>query len=600
MFRLYKSALLFLGGLLMLHVSYGQRIVDTQPQLKKAILEEFGGIYCVYCPHAHQIVRDLEAAIGDNLVAINYQVGSYAEPIEGNHDLRSDYGDAIADRTALSGYPAGTINRQVFPGLEQDVEGSTAVSRSDWAEAVSSVITQSAPVNIAAEATLDIVTNNLELYIEYYYTSTVDHEDNRLHIALMQNNLFAPQHGGGSGDFYVHQHVVRDYLTGARGHQIVGTDAQTFGSLTYNISLPNNYRDIWLDPANVELAIFIGEGDGQILNGISIQPTLISPNPADANLLALKGPDDLCSTDYIPTILLRNDGLETLQRLDITYGVVDGDSNSYQWDGSLSTFETIELVLPSISVAPEDLDNELYVKLQAPNGSDDPTLYNNERMRNFTLAPRIGGREFDLAIRTDEYGFETYWEIVNEAGEIQASGGNEVVGQTNGGAQIATPNDVGAYANNELYIEPVYLAEDGCYQLRVLDDFADGLCCFYGNGFFRFGRPGQSPTLLGGRFGALTEMFFVVDQGSIVNVAEALNTVQFTLAPSLVHQGQNIRLLTNDDNARYNWQLIATDGRVLQQGQESQLPLTHTLTSGMYWLRIQSNEHTQQLSFVVQ
>ena len=50
---------------------------------------------------------------------INIHSGGYAVPNGNQPDFRTQWGEAIDDQSGLAGYPAGTINRQNFPGQEQ-------------------------------------------------------------------------------------------------------------------------------------------------------------------------------------------------------------------------------------------------------------------------------------------------------------------------------------------------------------------------------------------------------------------------------------------------------------------------------------------------
>src|SRR5690625_8045941 len=60
--------------------SYGQTIVSTETQNKKAILEEFTGINCTYCPDGHAIAEQILTNNPGNAFAINIHVGGYANP----------------------------------------------------------------------------------------------------------------------------------------------------------------------------------------------------------------------------------------------------------------------------------------------------------------------------------------------------------------------------------------------------------------------------------------------------------------------------------------------------------------------------------------
>ena len=41
-------------------MSFGQLLVDTTPQYKNVILEEFTGIHCMFCPDGHVIAQNIK------------------------------------------------------------------------------------------------------------------------------------------------------------------------------------------------------------------------------------------------------------------------------------------------------------------------------------------------------------------------------------------------------------------------------------------------------------------------------------------------------------------------------------------------------------
>lgn len=591
----------FIVGLFLSPGVSAQTIVSTSPQNKRAVVEEFGGMYCVYCPHGHQILQSLEEDLGDELVLINYQTGPYANPIGDDPDLGNDYSSLLQQQSQLSGYPAATVNRTVFPGLEQSVPGATALGRSNWAEAIGEILPQSAPVNIAAQATLNISTRQLELYIEYYYTGNVAANTNRLHVAVLQNNVLAPQHGGNAGDYYAHQHLFREFLTGQGGHIITTTSAGTFGSLTYNINLPTYYRDIWMDPVNIELAVFISKNEQGILNGVKVAPALVADYPADANLVAVIAPDDTCDPFLSPEIIFRNDGQEILTSCLISYGIVGGASNTINWTGAVSPLATVTLGLDPIATLAGETSNVLYVNLENPNNYTDPTSVNNSREHYFSIAPQVDESFFQLALRTDDYGYELYWEVVDEWGGVFANGGNQVVGETNGGSQIATPSDPGAYNSNTFFIEEFYLPSSGCYKLRVLDDYGDGQCCYYGNGFYRLRQANGNILLQGGEFGTLEEKHFTISAITNSSTLVINEKTEPRLFPNPLKFGEALQILWPDTPpASFEWQLFSANGALLQNGNQSRLPQNNDQPAGYYLLQIRYNEQLHTLPFVVQ
>jgi hypothetical protein len=74
---------------------------------------------------------------------------------------------------------------------------------------------------------------------------------------------------------------------------------------------------------------------------------------------------------------------------------------------------------------------------------------------------------FEMKLRTDSFGDETSWDIVNTLN-------GETVRSFSGGY----------YKSNATYDEYDCLDSDGCYTFTIYDDWSDGICCESGNGWF--------------------------------------------------------------------------------------------------------------------
>ncbi len=53
---------------------YSQTFVSTNPENKNAILEEFTGLMCTWCPDGHKIANEIKASNPDDFFAINIHV----------------------------------------------------------------------------------------------------------------------------------------------------------------------------------------------------------------------------------------------------------------------------------------------------------------------------------------------------------------------------------------------------------------------------------------------------------------------------------------------------------------------------------------------
>ena len=150
-----------------------QTFVSTNPENKKVVLEEFTGIYCGFCPDGHVLGQALHTAYPNDVFLINIHAGGYANPNgPSDPDFKTVYGGAIDAASGLAGYPAGTVNRHNFPGLEQGSSGATAMSRNNWSTAAAQILTETSPVNVATQASVDLTTGLITVDVEVYFTGT--------------------------------------------------------------------------------------------------------------------------------------------------------------------------------------------------------------------------------------------------------------------------------------------------------------------------------------------------------------------------------------------------------------------------------------------
>ncbi|MFM7823857.1 MAG: hypothetical protein ACKPB3_08805, partial [Bacteroidota bacterium] len=74
--------------------AFAQLPVSQQPAPKNAIIEEFTGVNCVYCPDGHKIAAQITAANPGRAFAVNIHTGSFATPSAGQPDFRTPDGNA--------------------------------------------------------------------------------------------------------------------------------------------------------------------------------------------------------------------------------------------------------------------------------------------------------------------------------------------------------------------------------------------------------------------------------------------------------------------------------------------------------------------------
>lgn len=254
-----------------------QFLAPTTVMKKAAVLEEFTGVRCGYCPQGHAIGQALIDANPDKVVVINVHAGSYAEPQAGWPNFTTPYGSALVGQSGVSGFPAGTVNRHKFTGSEYNVQSNgLAMGRSGWTAAAAAIMQENAPVNIGAKTTYDPATRKLTVKVDLYYTAA-ETVTNHINVAFLQSNVIGKQSGG--NDTYVHKHMLRELITGQWGDPVPATMTAVGSKYTktYTYTVPADYNGATIPPGggavvigDCDVAVFVAREKVEILNGIVV------------------------------------------------------------------------------------------------------------------------------------------------------------------------------------------------------------------------------------------------------------------------------------------------------------------------------------------
>ena len=168
------------------------------------------------------------------------------------------------------------------------------------------------------------------------------------------------------------------------------------------------------------------------------------------------------SQNVIPSIILQNLGSSNLSEATIQLYINGTITETINWTGSLNTFQTTELSFAELTI---NENSEITIIINSVNGNIDDVNSNNEIIVHANLADEFSDNFVKLEIAETDYGgmFETYWEIVDENGNILYNGGNDL----NVGGDGNT-----AYEEN-VSIE-LALPSDGCYEINFYELYGDG------------------------------------------------------------------------------------------------------------------------------
>ena len=428
-----------------------QTIVSTTPENRKVILEEFTGVNCTFCPQGHVIAQTLQDNNPDNVFLVNIHSGSFANPSGSQPDFRTQWGQAIDNQSGLAGYPAGTINRQNFPGQEQGNAGTTALGRGAWTAAANTTLAEQSYVNVGVNASLNVQTNILTIDVEAYYTGNSPEATNKFNIAILQNNTLGPQVGGNMGDNYNHQHRLIDLVTGQWGVDITSTTAGSLYSNQFDYQLPADINGIPVELGEIEVVVFVTETTQLIPSGSGTYPTITGlDNANDVNLRSIADIEATCATSVSPSINIQNLGQNEITSVDITYDVNGGTPQTYTWTGSLTSLQSTDVALPEIDFTPQATNT-----INASVANDDLNE-NNQTSTSFEGALETAGT-IDLTVTTDNWAEEVSWEFRDSAGAILES------------------DSYNQNSDDQTTFEYRFNFDDDCITFSAFDTYGDGL-----------------------------------------------------------------------------------------------------------------------------
>ena len=294
-----KRSLLLTLALLLTTATVGlaqATIVDTLPQNKIAILEEFTGVKCVNCPDGHAEAASILAAnMGEVfVVAMHPSNSSYTPPYAGEEDFRRSFLDAFYS-TPYCGtsrfMPSGFINRREWSA------GEKISSRSIWSSSVATIIGESSPLNVGVKAEYTASTNQLSVDVEVYFTGGVS-DETTLYVMLTEDSLTSTQSGGGAG--YLHKHTFRENLTTAQWGDVIAASSSASDFHSFNFTFDNTTAGYNMNACHV-VAYVVNSTTEEIIsgNGAEVEDAPVTsvdkavelglavyPNPATSQLFA--------------------------------------------------------------------------------------------------------------------------------------------------------------------------------------------------------------------------------------------------------------------------------------------------------------------------
>ncbi len=288
----------------------------------------------------------------------------------------------------------------------------------------------------------------------------------------------------------------------------------------------------------------------------------------DPSLIADPSTPSVCAGETVSLeVNLMNLGLTPLTAATIEASVGSTVIGSVEWTGNLDTYGITTVEVAQYQPTPGNNNITYQITDQDDDGS-------NNSINSTIVAGAMETTEITLELRTDNYGEETTWKLFDS--------NNSVVQQ----------DPAGQYGDNQTYNYTWTLNEQECYRFEIYDAYGDGICCDYGNGFYKLKENGQV-IMQGGQFADEDERSFKT--GMPVSIEENSLNAGLSVFPN--PSTGNITVSLNNEagnNAIVNvydaiGSLVHT-GNIAGKGAQQIVLDLSDLSNGIYQLELQAGD----------
>ena len=394
--------------------------VSTEPSKRGALLEEFTGIHCGYCPQGHAVAKKMMRN-HDNVYTIAIHSGHYAVNNRDEPDFRIDEGEQLDNYYAPGSYPSGMVNRSsAFTDSNSPVS-----SRSLWPYQAKDIISQDASVNLLATATFDGSNRKMSIHVEGYFTVDDQPQDQELMVVWTQSNILGPQSGANMGDDYSHQNMLRQYVTPLWGDTLQAPTKGQYFTRDYEIDVPADIKKVEVVPADIRVLAFVCQGKGEVLNVTSCKPQYNNYSIINGEIEQPQIPIGNRYAFNFFELYLKNNSTEavTTATFDITINDV---KKTVEWSGEIASGCGADIRLPITDFTLDKKDeNDYLVELTTLNGKS----VKKSKIKGDFIWARSCTPDIDLTIKTNYQSDVAVYSLKDEDGNIVKLFGPYPVGE---------------------------------------------------------------------------------------------------------------------------------------------------------------------------
>ncbi len=293
-----------------------------------------------------------------------------------------------------------------------------------------------------------------------------------------------------------------------------------------------------------------------------------------------------------PQIIIRNNGTATLTSLNINYALSGQTPLFYNWTGNLATYKVDTVTLPGV-VNPTVNAQPFKVYCSNPNGSNDMFKFDDTlRSLSNKVSNYINDTIIIVELITNNLGFETGWQLYNDAGSI------------------IKQRVVGTLANNTTYKDTVHLPA-GCYKIKINDAGGDGLYFWanppQGSGILKFKKiSGTIFKTFPTDFGSAYRFSFTTGAAIATAIDEQFNEREILLYPNPANDYFGVEINFAKGNESIKIEMLDAIGKIVLEKTMNEFAggylsfKTNNFARGLYFVNISGKDFKVVKKLVVE
>jgi hypothetical protein len=219
---------------------------ESNPSMRKVLIEEFTGMLCTYCPGGSREIERLDSIYGEQLIPMSIHAGGFAQVPAGGNGFDAN-GDGTMDYTTDFNTVAGTVYYNTF-GVASNpaatvsrINNAAITGLSQWEIDFNSIKNDVPKVSIGLSTLYDDSTRTLKAVVNTEWLSTETGSYN-LQLYLVQDSIVDWQLDNGTHvQFYTHRHLFRNAINGTWGSPIPSSTIGDIDTQESAIVLPTEW-----------------------------------------------------------------------------------------------------------------------------------------------------------------------------------------------------------------------------------------------------------------------------------------------------------------------------------------------------------------------